>query len=74
MIYVKGLLVGFLAFAAVQTVGIMSSIGSHLTAANSNGLGAVAGGVSEWLLIAGTLAFAASFFWHLRRASRSRTR
>jgi|KBSSwiStaDraftv2_1062776.scaffolds.fasta_scaffold100362_3 hypothetical protein len=74
MIYVKGLLTGFLVFAAVLTVGIMSSIGSHPIAANSSGLEAVAGGVSEWLLAAGTLAFAGAFIWHLRRASRSRIR
>jgi hypothetical protein len=74
MIFVKGLLAGFLAFAAVLTVGILSSIGSHLIAVSSNGLEAAAGGVSEWLLVAGTLAFAGAFFWYLRRASRSRIR
>jgi hypothetical protein len=66
MIYVKSLLTGLLAFAAVLILGIVSSIGMGRAAATSDGLSAVAGGVSEWPLIVATLAFAGVFIWRLR--------
>jgi hypothetical protein len=67
VIYVKSLLTGLLAFTAVFLLGIVLSVGISRTAATSDGLSAVAGGVNEWPLIVATLAFAGAFIWRLRR-------